>query len=87
MCEKCMPKKWDRRDGKTSHAMTFIINLKVKIRDKKRCQQCGTNKNLTAHHIQKVADHPELRFEPNNIITLCKSCHEILHILDYRYLV
>ena len=31
------------------------------------------------HHIKHVATHPELINDPNNLMALCKSCHEKMH--------
>lgn len=33
-------------------------------------------KVLHAHHIQRWADHPTLRYVVGNGITLCKQCHK-----------
>lgn len=50
---------------------------KVFGRDKFTCQMpgCGRKSTLQAHHIQKWASNPTLRFEVSNGITLCKKCH------------
>ncbi len=52
----------------------------VYTRDGFRCQMPGCNprgrKVLHAHHIQRWADNPTLRFVVNNGITLCKTCHK-----------
>lgn len=29
------------------------------------------------HHIKKLAEFPHLRDDPNNLMTLCHSCHSI----------
>lgn len=58
---------------------------KVLERDNCTCQKCGTkndNNNETqiqAHHIKPFAKYPELRYEINNGITLCKNCHKNEH--------
>ena len=39
------------------------------------CQHCGDRRRLEVHHVKRVADHPELAFEPANCLTLCTRCH------------
>lgn len=52
----------------------------VTSRDKATCQHCGaTGLELHAHHIKSYKDHPELRFDVSNGITLCYRCHWNLH--------
>ncbi len=48
-------------------------------RDGYKCQMCGSQKDLCGHHVQERAKHPELAYEVNNIVTLCKSCHAKQH--------
>lgn len=47
-----------------------------------RCQDCDRLfdagkkwADVELHHIQKVAEHPELKLTPGNIRHLCKGCH------------
>ncbi len=55
----------------------------VFARDGYRCQRCGSPKKgkrgIHGHHIKGWAEHPESRFDPNNIVTLCRKCHEWVH--------
>lgn len=53
-------------------------------RDNYTCQDCGRQckkyeKGLAAHHIKSYAKHPELRYDVNNGLTLCRECHMRLH--------
>jgi len=46
------------------------------------CQGCGIKckaKNIIAHHIKSFTYFPKLRFDINNGITLCRSCHIKYH--------
>lgn len=46
-------------------------------RDDYTCQCCGARGGkLNAHHINQFANYPDLRYDVNNGITLCDSCHE-----------
>ena len=59
----------------------FECRTKVFERDDFTCQMCGDNRghNLNAHHIKSWAKYPELRFDINNGITLCRECHIKIH--------
>ncbi|WCS69039.1 hypothetical protein Goe17_01800 [Bacillus phage vB_BsuM-Goe17] len=50
----------------------------VFMKDNYTCQACGdsTGGNLQAHHIENFAEHEDKRFDVDNGITLCKSCHD-----------
>lgn len=58
----------------------------VYARDKYTCQRCGSPKRsargLHAHHVKSWAEHPELRQEPSNLVTLCNVCHAWVHSLE-----
>ncbi|MCK5016266.1 MAG: HNH endonuclease [Candidatus Peribacteraceae bacterium] len=53
--------------------------LNVLERDKNRCQKCNTLKKPQVHHVMSFAKHPDKRFDVDNGITLCKSCHKLFH--------
>lgn len=49
-------------------------------RDKYTCRICNDiGGSLEAHHIIRWADEPGLRFDVNNGITLCTTCHKKVH--------
>lgn len=68
------PKVGKRKTGFLHQAWASL----VKDRDKK-CTECGSVYDLHAHHIKQYKDHPELRHDVNNGITLCGNCHRKWH--------
>jgi 5-methylcytosine-specific restriction endonuclease McrA len=57
-----------------------VICKKVFARDGWRCQNCGSSSNLQIHHIIRRSSlgHDS----EQNLITLCKNCHEKIHRKD-----
>lgn len=54
--------------------------LAVIRRDNYTCQKCGKRGGiLQAHHVKPYKDHPELRHDVNNGVTLCLKCHSDEH--------
>ena len=55
-------------------------------RDGFKCARCGAAKkglrSLHAHHLRPWAGNAALRFDPANLITLCRKCHEWVHSLQ-----
>jgi 5-methylcytosine-specific restriction endonuclease McrA len=40
------------------------------------CQVQGVIRPATdVHHVAKIANHPELRLDPLNLMALCRACH------------
>lgn len=52
-------------------------------RDHNSCQRCRENgryrKATTVHHIIHLKKVPELALTDDNLISLCKDCHEAMH--------
>lgn len=58
--------------------------LGIMRRDEYRCHRCGTNKELSLHHkggivASKWLSRKGHHMDPNNIVTLCMSCHDAIH--------
>jgi hypothetical protein len=47
----------------------------VLARDGRKCQSCGSEKDLHAHHIESFISRKDLRFSLDNGLTLCRECH------------
>jgi len=47
-----------------------------------RCEVCGGTWKLTGHHFYYKGSYAHLRYEGDNCITLCVTCHFALHHHD-----
>jgi 5-methylcytosine-specific restriction enzyme A len=60
----------------------------ILARDLGLCRICTTPVNPvpadTVHHIKHLRDFWELRFNPENLISVCASCHNKLHPEKWR---
>jgi 5-methylcytosine-specific restriction endonuclease McrA len=66
-----------RKHRESKHA---AWRRKVISRDHGRCRTCGAKDvELHAHHVKSYRDHPDLRFEVANGLTLCAHCHWQIH--------
>lgn len=60
--------------GKYSVDWTKTLRISIRERDKYICQICRDNQGdraFSVHHI----DYNKLNCDPNNLVTLCVSCH------------
>lgn len=72
------------------HSYKFVAWRKAVFqRDNYICQACGDSSggNLTAHHIENFSNNEDKRFDVDNGITLCASCHlpQIIGSFHYIY--
>lgn len=59
------------------------LRQEVLVRDKNTCRKCGKNPSKQIHHIIPLRDGGENKKE--NLITLCKKCHNIADNLYFKY--
>lgn len=59
----------------------------VKKRDKRQCQMpgCKSKSRLQVHHIKMWSSAASLRYEADNGITLCKTCHDSIKNKEKQY--
>src|SRR3990167_5053365 len=66
--------------GKRLKIMAFKRRKSVFERDNFICQVClRRGIFLNAHHIKYWSECKELRYELSNGITLCRTCHKLVH--------
>lgn len=56
------------------------VKPEVSERQGFRCADCGAeNKPLEIHHVISRHENPDLAFDIDNVVALCKDCHKIRH--------
>lgn len=79
---------WSYRDGKVAERRGERFSqayrrwrFDVFSRDRFTCQRCGDDRggNLVGHHIKGFAAYPDLRYDLDNGLTLCRPCHDEWH--------
>jgi len=91
----CMECKLEYHRGKNHHSWKGIdykyerdkykpilkrLSYETFKRDNFTCQECGkVGCKLHCHHIKHWKDYPNLRFDKENLITLCEECHMNIH--------
>lgn len=58
---------------------------KVKARANYKCELCGSNKNLNAHHIINWEYSISGRYDLDNGQCLCEKCHRYVHSDKYIF--
>lgn len=67
----------------SSREVNPLVRQMCLVRDNYKCQRCGVSiadVELHAHHIEGAVQQPMLANDIENTITLCKSCHEWVHL-------
>ena len=68
------------KDGKIpTRKNLYLWKKQVLIRDNFRCVNCAQLSNLEIHHIEAYSIKPDLADVTTNGITLCYTCHRLLH--------
>ena len=74
----------DRQEIYSSNEWKKLI-VAVYARDNATCRLCGSRKDnkikMHIHHIFSFTHFPELRMDCENLVLLCKKCHNFVHSL------
>lgn len=94
-CDKCYSAvikakkdglKNKRVEATTKSSRWKAVRRRILLRDK-CCILCLNRDkyinlhNLQVHHIVKRVDDEDLIYEPSNLVTLCRNCHEEVELL------
>jgi len=66
------------------------LRIKILIRDKFECQECGKYSYIKYNMWKKYSDHEihhvhtNMNNDPENLISLCKTCHLLVHGGSWR---
>ena len=73
--------KEETAEAKKARQSTAYKNWQKAVfdRDGYECQMCGSKDDLQAHHKLDFIEFPSLRYELQNGITLCRTCHNKVH--------
>ena len=67
-------------NGKWVSTWNEKVKPEVSERQGFRCADCGAeNKPLEIHHVIPKHENPDLAFDIDNVVALCKDCHNIRH--------
>lgn len=67
-------------NGKWVSTWNSKVKPEVSERQGFRCADCGAeNKPLEIHHVIPKHENPDLAFDIDNVVALCKDCHNIRH--------
>jgi 5-methylcytosine-specific restriction endonuclease McrA len=70
-----------RRHGTPTYTTYTTVAQKVRRRDRATCLVCSAPRSTQVHHLEPWATAHDLRYDPANLVTLCKECHYQFHKL------
>lgn len=69
-------KTWNRHSRWVTRSPRWkALRLRALRRDRFKCVACGATGRLEVDHIEPVRTAPEKAFDPDNLQSLCPSCH------------
>ncbi len=82
----CLPCRIKKRVLEGSHRLGGGSREEVLVRDGKRCRLCGDAKgtrtrSIVIHHIDGSGQAVKCNHSLDNLITLCKACHNHVHMV------
>lgn len=72
--DRPFPDVWDATRINQENAKWHQVRQEVLMRDGYRCVKCGATTGLNVHHRRRKASGGSMH--PENLITLCESCHK-----------
>ena len=70
-----------RRLGTPTNLSWGVLAQQIRRRDRATCLACGAPNSTHVHHLEPWALNRKLRYNPANLVALCKECHYQFHQL------
>ncbi|AMQ08488.1 hypothetical protein AZE41_08205 [Sporosarcina psychrophila] len=77
----CKKRNTAASDHISGHRKFQTLRKKIVLREKGHCQRCRIKHDLLitadleCHHIKSYRDFPELAYDENNLIMVCRQCN------------
>lgn len=66
------------------HPLWQRLRLEILERDEFKCRKCGKSikdAGLDVHHKKYLPNSKPWEYKPEDLISLCRNCHDLLHFL------
>lgn len=81
-------KKQTERDNRYKNSRWWKLRLRVLERDHFECQVCasvgGYSRAAEVHHILPAESFRHLFYQEDNLVSLCRDCHDTVHNRGYN---